>query len=136
MAKRHLDDYFPKPESVHQEPTESLTKTVQKEERREIKPIPKTPKDLPPSYFVSATYDGEKRAACIKLYEPKSEKIYFWYDITGHKPYLLSNLSPIELEKIGRVMSHPGFDHFELVEKYDPFQDRNVTLTKVVAKDP
>ncbi|MFB0514537.1 MAG: 3'-5' exonuclease, partial [Candidatus Bathyarchaeia archaeon] len=136
MAKKHLDDYFPKPESAHHESTESFTKTVQKEKIREIEIIPKTPKDLSPSYFVSATYDGEKRAACIRLYEPKSEKIYFWYDNTGHKPYLVSNLSPIELEKIGRVMSHPGLDHFEPVEKYDPFQDRNVTLTKVVAKDP
>jgi DNA polymerase I len=136
MAKKHLDDYFPKPENARLEPTESFTKAVQKEKRKEIEVKPRTPKDLPPSYFVSATYDGEKRAACIKLYEPKSEKIYFWYDNTGHKPYLLTNLSPIELEKIGRVMSHPGFDHFELVEKYDPFQDRSVTLTKVVAKDP
>lgn len=135
MAKKHLDDYFPKPESAYEEPIESFTETV-KEERKEIKLVPETPRDLPPSYFVSATYDGEKRAACIKLYEPKSEKIYFWYDNTGHKPYLLTNLSPIELEKIGRVTSHPGFDHFELVEKYDPFQDRKVTLTKVVAKDP
>ncbi|MFQ6086514.1 MAG: DNA-directed DNA polymerase I [Candidatus Bathyarchaeia archaeon] len=136
MAKKHLDDYFPRPESVHEEPAESFAEMAQKEKRKEIELILETPRDLPPSYFVSATYDGEKRAACIKLYEPRSEKIYFWYDNTGHKPYLLTNLSPIELEKIGRVMSHPGFDHFELVEKYDPFQDRNVTLTKVVAKDP
>ncbi|MDH5782174.1 MAG: DNA-directed DNA polymerase I [Candidatus Bathyarchaeota archaeon] len=136
MAKRHLDDYFPKPESAHDKPTESFTKMAQKEEKREIESIPKTPKDLPLSYFVSATYNGEKRVACIKLYEPKSEKIYSWYDNTGHKPYLLTNLSPIELEKIGDVTSHLGFDHFELVEKYDPFQDSNVTLTKVVAKDP
>ncbi len=136
MAKRHLDDYFPRLGSAHEESTESFTKTVQKEKRKEIEIIPKTPKDLPSSYFVSATYNGEKRVACIKLYEPKTEKIYFWYDNTGHKPYLLTNLSPIELEKIGRVMSHPGFDHFELVEKYEPFQDRDVTLTKVVTKDP
>jgi len=136
MAKKHLDDYFPKPESAQEESTESFTKTVQKEERKEIEPIPKTPKYLPPSYFVSATYDGKKRAACIRLYEPKSEKIYFWYDNTEHKPYLLTNLSPIELAKISRVMSHPGFGEFKLVEKYDPFQDRNVTVTKVVAKDP
>jgi len=136
MTKKHLDDYFPRSESAHKEPAESSIKTVQKEERKEIQSIPKTPKDLPPSYFVSATYDGEKRVARIKLYEPKSERIYFWYDTTGHKPYLLTNLSPIELEKIGRVMSHPGFDRFELVEKYHPLQDRKVTLTKVVAKDP
>ncbi len=136
MAKKHLDDYFPKPRSTHQESPESLTEAAQKTESKRTKIIPKTPKDSPPSYFVSATYDGEKRAACIKLYEPESEKVHFWYDNTGHKPYLLSNLSPIELEKISRVVSHPGFDHFELVEKYDPFQDRTVALTKVVTKDP
>jgi DNA polymerase I len=136
MAKKHLDDYFPKLGSTLEESTKSFKKMGQKDKRKEIEILPKTPKDLPPSYFVSATYDGKKRVACIKLYEPKSERIHFWYDNTGHKPYLLTNLAPIELEKIGRVMSHPGFDRFELVEKYDPFQDRNVTLTKVVTKDP
>ncbi len=136
MTKKHLDDYFQKPETAHEESTESLTRTARKEGKKEIEPISKTPKNLPPSYFVSATYNGEKRAACINLYEPKSEKIYFWYDNTGHKPYLLTNLSPIELEKIGRVTSHPGLDHFEPVEKYDSLQDCNVTLTKVVTKDP
>jgi DNA polymerase I len=136
MAERRLDDYFPKPESSREESIESFMEIVQKEEKGKIRHVPETPKDLPPSYFVSATYDGERRAVCVKLYEPKSEKIYFWYDNTGHKPYLLTNLSPIELEKIGRVVSHPGYDHFELVEKYDPFLDRKVTLTKVVAKDP
>jgi DNA polymerase I len=136
MAKKHLDDYFPKPGNLHEEPTPSFTEMIRKEERKQIELKPETPKDLPPSYLVSATYDGEKRAVCIKLYEPQSEKIYFWHDNTGHKPYLLTNLSPIELEKIGRVTSHPSFDHFELVKKYDPFQLRKVTLTKVVAKDP
>ncbi|MGD8506960.1 MAG: DNA-directed DNA polymerase I [Candidatus Bathyarchaeota archaeon] len=136
MAKKHLDDYFQKSGNTHEKPKESLTKNVQKEGRKKIKSISKTPRDLSPSFFVSATYDGQKRAACIKLYEPISEKIYFWYDNTGHKPYLLTNLSPIELEKIERVTSHPSFDHFELIEKYDSFQDKNVTLTKVVAKDP
>jgi DNA polymerase I len=136
MAKKHLDDYFPKPGNLHEEPTLSFTEMIRKEERKQIELKPETPKDLPPSYFVSATYDGEKRAVCVKLYEPQSEKIYFWYDNTGHKPYLLTNLSPIELEKIGRVTSHPSFDHFELVKKYDSFQLRKVILTKVVAKDP
>jgi DNA polymerase I len=136
MARKRLDDYFPQQEGKGEELTVSFTEVVRKEEKARIGHAPEVPKDLPPSYFVSATYDGEKKAACIKLYEPKSEKIYFWYDNTGHKPYLLTNLSPIELEKIGRVVSHPGYDHCELVEKYDPFLDRKVTLTKVVAKDP
>ncbi|RLI28850.1 hypothetical protein DRO58_01260, partial [Candidatus Bathyarchaeota archaeon] len=51
-------------------------------------------KELPPSYLVSATYDGRKRAVCLKLYNEKDRKIYLWYDNTGYKPYCLSDLPP------------------------------------------
>jgi DNA polymerase I len=97
---------------------------------------PVAPETLPPSYFVSATYDGKTRKAMIKLYEPASGQIYFWYDNTGHKPYCLTNLSRYELERIDRLIRHPGFDRFEMVEKLDPLLDRNVKITKIVAKDP
>jgi DNA polymerase I len=97
---------------------------------------PVAPERLPSSYFVSATYDGKTRKAMIKLYEPTSGQIYFWYDNTGHKPYCLTNLSQYELEKIDRLIRHPGFDHFEMIEKFDPLLDRNVKITKIVAKDP
>ena len=39
---------------------------------------PISPDNLPPSYFVSATYDGRTRKAVIKLYEPESGKIFYW----------------------------------------------------------
>jgi DNA polymerase I len=94
------------------------------------------PTDLPPSYLVSVTYDGKKQLASLKLYEPLSQKIYFWDDNTGHKPYLLTSLPPKELEKLSRVTEHTGFDHFETVKKFDPLLDKEVMVTKVVAKDP
>jgi len=97
---------------------------------------PDFPEDLPPSYLVSVIYNGKKQLATLKLYEPVSQKIYFWDDNTGHKPYCLTSLPPKELEKLRRVTSHSGFDHFETVEKYDPLLDKQVTVTKVVAKDP
>jgi DNA polymerase I len=103
-------------------------------EKRAFPPV--APENLPPSYFVSTTYNGKTRKALIKLYEPASGQIYFWYDNTGHKPYCLTNLSPYELEKINRLIQHPGFDHFEIVEKFHPLLDRKVKVTKVVAKDP
>ncbi|UCG45780.1 MAG: DNA-directed DNA polymerase I, partial [Candidatus Bathyarchaeota archaeon] len=55
---------------------------------------------------------------------------------TGHQPYCLTNLPPKELRKIAGVTSHVGFDHFEIIEKYDSLLDRSVAVTKVVAKDP
>ena len=97
---------------------------------------PVAPKNLPPSYLVSASYDGRQKKAVIKLYEPESGQIYFWYDNTGHKPYCLTNLSPYELEKIDRLVHHEGFDHFELEMKFDPLLDQKVNVTKIVAGDP
>jgi len=141
MARRQLTDFFEssrqeaKTEIEEEKPAESFMETVLQERRVRAHDF-EAPPNLPPSYFVSATYDGDKGSALIKLYEPRSRQIYFWHDTTGHKPYLLTNLSPIELEKIDRVTSHTGFDHFETLEKYDPLHERNVTLTKVVAKDP
>jgi len=115
-------------------PTKEPTVKPKKRERQPYPPI--APVNLPPSYFVSASYDGKEKKAVIKLYEPESGNIYFWYDNTGHLPYLLTNLSEYELGKLDRVVNHEGFDHFEHEEKLDPLQDRKVTVTKVVCKDP
>jgi DNA polymerase, archaea type len=107
--------------------------------KRERKPLafpPVAPSNLPASYFVSASYDGKQKKAVVKLYEPESGQIYFWYDNTDHKPYCLTNLSPYELEKIDRLMHHEGFDSLELVEKFDPLANANVKVTKIIAKDP
>ena len=110
----------------------------EKKTQPETKPIvyPDYPEDLPPSYLVSVDYDGKKQLATLKLYEPVSQKIYFWDDNTGHKPYLLTSLPQEKLQKLSRVTGHTGFDHFETVQKFDPLLDKQVTVTKVVAKDP
>jgi len=113
----------------------AIPETGKKENKLRVFP-PVVHDNLPPSYFVSATYDGRSRKTVIKLYEPTSGKIYFWYDNTGHRPYCLTNLSTYDLERIERLMKHEGFDHFELEEKFDPLLDRNVQVTKIVASDP
>lgn len=141
MSRSRLDQYFetakPKTETRKEEEIQPkpLVETMP-EQRTHLKRDFEAPPDLPPSYFVSATYDGNRGKALIKLYEPKSKRIFFWLDNTGHKPYLLTNLSPMELEKIDQVVHHQGFDHFEMVEKYDPLLDREVKLTRVVTRDP
>ena len=138
MAQKHLTEFShskAKPSEENKVEAPSFTKAVAKEKEKRVFP-PVAPENLPPSYFVSATYNGKTRKALIKLYEPNSGQIYFWYDNTGHKPYCLTNLSPYELEKINRLTHHSGFDHFEIVEKNDPLLDGNVKVTKVIAKDP
>jgi DNA polymerase I len=141
MAQKHLDEFsyketkLPKTKEVKAEIlplAEALTK--EKGKNRVFPPL--APKNLPPSYFVSATYDGQVGKALVKLYEPVSGLIYFWYDNTGHQPYCLTNLSQYELEKISRLIQHPGFDRFEIVEKFDPLLNKNVRVTQILTRDP
>ncbi|UCE28810.1 MAG: DNA-directed DNA polymerase I [Candidatus Bathyarchaeota archaeon] len=135
--KKHLDDFFPEAATAKETQTKSHASVErQSPERERVVVTAEAPRNVSASYFVSATYDGNRRRVCIKLYEPKSERIYFWYDTTGHKPYCLTNLPPSELERIVGLTSHSGFDHLETVEKYDSLLDEQVTVTKVVAKDP
>ncbi|MCK4885412.1 type B DNA-directed DNA polymerase, partial [Candidatus Bathyarchaeota archaeon] len=143
-------DLFGIPEKQKKKPTPSPTPEPLPEKKPTEYPSPKKkaasetktvvypdfPEDLPPSYLVSVIYNGKKQLASLRLYEPVSQKIYFWDDTTGHKPYCLTSLPPKELKKLSRVTSHSGFDHFETVEKFDPLFDKQVTATKVVAKDP
>ncbi|MCK5631695.1 hypothetical protein KAH85_03980, partial [Candidatus Bathyarchaeota archaeon] len=94
------------------------------------------PVQFPSSYLVSASYDGNRGSACLKLYEPKTGKLYLWHDTYGHRPYLLTNLSPYELDRIDQVRTHPGLDHHEETKKINPLSGQTTTLTKVIAKDP
>jgi DNA polymerase I len=145
MAQKSLLEYSPaqkKPSKEEAQKAEAPStteaipeaETKEKKKRRAFPPV--APENLPPSYFVSATYDGRSRKALLKLYEPTSGEIYFWYDNTGHKPYCLTNLSPYELEKIDRLMKHESFNRFKLEEKFDALLDRNVQVTKIIADDP
>jgi DNA polymerase I len=146
MAQKSLLEYSSaqKKPSKTEEPKEAVPQTagaileaVKKEKvkkRRSFPPV--SPENLPPSYFVSATYDGRSRKALIKLYEPTSGEIYFWSDNTGHKPYCLTNLRPDELEKIDRLMKHEGFFGFKREERFDALLDRDVQVTKIIANDP
>lgn len=144
----NLLDFCDKPTKQTKKKPQTSTSSVKP--KQEALPLPKKkpktkkealiypdfPKDLPPSYLVSVSYDGKKQLATLGLYEPESQNIYFWDDNTGHKPYLLTSLPPEEVKKLSRVTGHSGFDHFETVAKFDPLLDKNVTVTKVVAKDP
>ena len=140
MAQRKLDYYSKVQKKTDREEKKAeapaITPHEKRKERKSHVYPPVAPEHLPPSYFVSASYDGRSRKAVIKLYEPQSGKIYFWYDNTGHKPYCLTNLSQYELEKINRVVNHEGFNKFELEKKFDALLDKTVTVTKIVANVP
>jgi DNA polymerase, archaea type len=97
---------------------------------------PNIPKEMGQSYFVGAGYDGEKRAVYLKLYDPQTEKIGFWYDNKKHTPYCLSKDSIESLEKDKKVVNHPGFLRFERSERYDALNAAKIPVTLIHAADP
>lgn len=88
-------------------------------------------------YLLEVAYDGNLGKAVMKFYDESEHKLVEIPDPTGHKPYLLTDLSPEEiLRKCPEVIKHKGFDHIEVVEKYDAVSDQRVKMSKVVARDP
>ena len=126
----------PEPQTAAKIAEEPVPEVI-KRKKRERQPYPPiAPANLPPSYFVSASYDGKQKKVVIKLYEPESGQIYFWYDNTGHKPYCLTSIAKEEMELFGRVKSHEGFDSLITEKRLDPLNNKVIDVTKIICKDP
>lgn len=88
---------------------------------------------MPPALLVSAAYDGLKKCAVLKFYEPKSQTLKLWFDNTGHKPYCYSKLDPTELEFLS---SRTDIVKLERTKIQDLLKDRMIDVTKIVVTDP
>ena len=88
---------------------------------------------MPPALLVSATYDGQKKAAILKFYEPDSQKVFLWTDNTGHKPYCYSKLDHEELKFLSE---RKDVIRLEKTKKHDLLKDRVIDVTKIVVADP
>ena len=124
-------------ESFFAEPAVEAKPAVQPVMNRQsllFKPL--TPATIPPSYLVSIGYDGDMKKCFLRLYDPKSHKIHFWFDDSNHKPYCYSKQSIPELQRNDAITRNPGVDHFESVARFDGLRSENVEVTKIVAKDP
>ncbi|MGB9002761.1 MAG: 3'-5' exonuclease, partial [Nitrosotalea sp.] len=88
---------------------------------------------MPPALLVSATYDGQKKAAVLKFYEPISQKVLLWTDNTGHKPYCYSKLEPEELRFLS---DRKDVIKLEKIQKQDLLKDKSINVTKITVTDP
>src|SRR6267378_2417447 len=130
-----LDQYMvkaaPRVETPTEQPRPQQTSTAPLLEFR-----PSVPSNLEDSFLVGAGYDGQRRAAYLKLYEPKTHKIHFWYDNTNHTSYCLSKEPIKKLEKIKELVQHYGFLRFEESKKYDALEEKVIPVTIIYARDP
>ncbi|MFX0132558.1 MAG: DNA-directed DNA polymerase I [Candidatus Hodarchaeota archaeon] len=85
--------------------------------------------------LLSVSYDGQSSKAVVNLYDQKKLKKH--YDNSGHLPYLISNLTINEIEEnYPKVRTHEGFEKFETIRLENLIVDKDIEMTKVIAKDP
>ncbi len=102
-------------------------------------PLPRIPTEPPtgrPLYLLQTFYDGENEVAAAKLYDPQTGTVYVYRDKTGYMPYFLTDIPPDKLQEIREVVKHSGFDHVEVVEKFDLLRWQRIKATKIVVKTP
>ncbi len=102
----------------------------------DLKKSEKSTKNLGDSILVSATYDGTRKVAVLKFYNPETRKIYLWYDITSHKPYCLIKSEEVSSDILEQLRKRSDVEEIKEVEKKDLLSDHNIHLYKIVATDP
>ncbi|MFW9787500.1 MAG: DNA-directed DNA polymerase I [Candidatus Thorarchaeota archaeon] len=93
-----------------------------------------TPENLPPSFLLAIDYSGPHNKAVARLFNPNNQRVYFWFDNTGHKPYCYTDWPPQAVESSAR--RNPGFLRAEAVELHDLLKDEPVKMTKVIGDNP
>lgn len=106
------------------------------EEEVEVSLTLPTPTELGESVLLTVLYDGSKGKAVAILYNKEDKKVYAWYDNTEHHPYLLTDIPVDKLKSLPQISANKGIIGFETITKYHLLDDKQVKLTKVVAKDP
>ncbi|RLE78447.1 MAG: type B DNA-directed DNA polymerase, partial [Thermoprotei archaeon] len=86
--------------------------------------------------LLSVRFDGSLGRAVLTLLDPVEQKIVTIPGDEDHKPYLLTDLSEKEVLNIAAIRGHKSFVGVVSVYKRDVLRDRDVKLTKVMAKDP
>lgn len=89
--------------------------------------------ELEEGLLVSATYDGEKKVAVLKFYDPKRDRVWLWYDNSGHKPYCYTKLP---LEELEEIRARKDIVTIETEEKLDFLVDSRIEVRKIIATDP
>jgi DNA polymerase elongation subunit (family B) len=89
--------------------------------------------DVPESLLIGAGYDGQRKLAFLQFYEPRSQRIYFHYDRTGHKPYFYTRAPP---EALAGLRDREDVLELRVEEKLDLLSDSRAQFTRVVVDDP
>jgi len=85
-------------------------------------------------YFIDCRFNRNRKQASLLFLDARTNEIFRWADTTGHKPYLLTDASIEEAEKLlGDFEYYAGC---ETIKKQDVINNRFVELTKVYSTNP
>lgn len=82
--------------------------------------------------LISAAYRNQK--AVLKFYDPESERIFLWTDMTGHKPYCYTKLTPEDIPN--EISERDDVIEIKQTELLDVLQDKPITVSKILVRDP
>lgn len=91
---------------------------------------------LDSAFLLGSYYSGSAAKVFLKFYSDKKDKVYIWYDQSGHLPYFITDLRPDEVSKVKKIVEDPSFVRVEVIRRYNLLYGKEQTLTKIVVKDP
>ncbi|MHA2251219.1 MAG: hypothetical protein ACXAD7_12720 [Candidatus Kariarchaeaceae archaeon] len=144
-----LDDFFGDEEKRKKEkkPKKKVSKPIKKiEEKDKVQQTSELPKiDLPSLsnnqdienvFLLDVMYERDLNLAQCIFYHEESRSIYKWNDVSGHKPYLLTLMSPETINEIDKIVDSKEFVKMEEVEKFLLIEAQHQKLTKVIGTNP
>jgi len=104
-----------------------------KELSKKLAEMTKPVAEMGEALLISAVYDGDRRVAVLKFYDPKAGRFWLWRDNTGHRPYCYTRQTKEEVEFL-----KARNDVIDIVDetKHDLLADRDVTVRKIITTDP
>jgi DNA polymerase I len=102
--------------------------------RKKLEELTKPVTELDSSLLISATYDGEKRLAVLKFYDPAKHRVFLWQDNSKHKPYAFSKDSPEAIKET--IGNRNDVLDIKTVEKYEPLSDSKIKVSQIITTDP
>ena len=91
---------------------------------------------LSSAYLLGSYYDGKAAKVYLKFYSEADDMVYVWYDKTGHLPYFITDLTVDEVSSNRRIVEDNSFVRAESIRRYDLLRGKEVTMTKIIVKDP
>ncbi len=93
-------------------------------------------KSLDSAYLLGSYYSGKAAKVYLKFYDDENNKVYIWYDKTGHLPYFITSIPPEQVGEIEKIKNDSSFVRVEAIRRYDLLTGKWLRLSKIVVKDP